>query len=95
MSGPGHDGDDEGDPETEEVQDARNWQLQRLAADDHPVIVRQIGLVSPPQRQEPSVQKKKCDSKKCRKDCPLKGECLPEHVPVTERPEPEGVNVIR
>jgi NAD(P)-dependent dehydrogenase (short-subunit alcohol dehydrogenase family) len=55
VAGPGHDGDEKGDHETEEVQNARNWQLQQLAADDDPVVFRQIGLASPPQCQEPSV----------------------------------------
>jgi hypothetical protein len=43
----------------------------------------------------PPVQNKKCDTKKCRKDYPLKSESLPEHVPVTERTEPQGIDVIR
>ena len=58
-------------------------------------LVRQLGLVSPPQRQKPSVQKKKCNRKKCREHYPLKSETLPEHIPVTERPEPKGIDVIR
>src|SRR4029077_17168748 len=59
------------------------------------VIARKIGLVSPPQHQEPSVQNKKSHSEKCRKDRPLQADGLAENVAITERVEPEGVHVIR
>src|ERR1700686_1783796 len=52
-------------------------------------------LVSAPQSQEPSVQNEKCGCEKCREDQPLQAYGLPEYFGVTERPEPEGVDVIR
>ena len=87
--------DDKRDHEHDEAQDAIDGQSQWPAADEDDATTQQLRLVGPPQRQEPAVQNEKCAREKCREDRPLKAERLPEHVSVTERPEPEGVDVIR
>ena len=88
-------GNDERNDEHDQAQDALARQFQWLPADENYATAQQIGLVRAPQRKKPSVQDKKCASEKCRKDRPLKAQCLPENVSVPERPEPQGVDVIR
>src|SRR5208282_434076 len=81
--------------ERNQAQDRLNRQLQRLSADENRVAARQIGEMRPLQGQERSVQNQKCGRCKSREDSPLQAQCLPEHILVAERPEPEYVHVIR
>src|ERR1035437_2572992 len=86
---------DQRNAERDQTQHRLNRQLQRLSADDNRVATRQFGEMRSLQSQERSIQNEKCGRCKSREDSPLKAQCLPEHVPVAERPEPKHVHVIR
>ena len=83
-----------GDDEHDQAQNTLDRQLQRMPADENRAPTQQVVLVHAPQREKPSVKGKKCKSEKYGKDFPLKAQRPPENVSISQRPEPERVDVI-
>ncbi len=93
-AGAGRHGNDQRDDERDETEDALDRQFHRLPSDEN-LCRRKSGWYARLSARNASVQNEKCGRRKCGKDRPLKANRLPEHIPVSERCEPEGIDVIR